>query len=111
MRGRPGRWRWCNCITGDAGSARAERRAPVGPCALAPGGRYPLGVKGLSEEEILTLIDAFVIAAERAHGAGLHGVELHAAHHFLLCNFLNPCTTGAPTAGGSLANRGGSWWR
>ena len=74
--------------------------------ALAPGGRYPLGVKGLSEEEILTLIDAFVIAAERAHGAGLHGVELHAAHHFLLCNFLNPLHNRRTDRwGGSLANR------
>lgn len=80
--------------------------APVGPCALAPGGRYPLGVKGLSEEEILTLIDAFVSAAERAHGAGLHGVELHAAHHFLLCNFLNPLHNRRTDRwGGSLANR------
>ncbi|MBS4635359.1 MULTISPECIES: NADH:flavin oxidoreductase [Aeromonas] len=79
---------------------------PVGPCALAPGGRYPLGVKGLSEEEILTLIDAFVSAAERAHGAGLHGVELHAAHHFLLCNFLNPLhNLRTDRWGGSLANR------
>ncbi len=75
--------------------------------ALAPGGRYPLGVKGLSEEEILTLIDAFVSAAERAHGAGLHGVELHAAHHFLLCNFLNPLHNRRTDRwGGSLANRG-----
>ncbi|MFM5273826.1 NADH:flavin oxidoreductase [Aeromonas caviae] len=74
--------------------------------ALAPGGRYPLGVKGLSEEEILTLIDAFVSAAERAHGAGLHGIELHAAHHFLLCNFLNPLHNRRTDRwGGSLANR------
>lgn len=74
--------------------------------ALASGGRYPLGVKGLSEEEILTLIDAFVSAAERAHGAGLHGVELHAAHHFLLCNFLNPLHNRRTDRwGGSLANR------
>ncbi len=47
-----------------------------------------------------------MIAAERAHGAGLHGVELHAAHHFLLCNFLNPLHNRRTDRwGGSLANR------
>lgn len=75
--------------------------APVGPCELAPGGRYPLGVKELSEEGILTLIEAFVRAAERAHGAGLHGVELHGAH-----NFLNPLHNRRTDRwGGSIANR------
>lgn len=80
--------------------------APVGPSAMAPGGRYPLGVKGLTEEEIHQLIEAFVRAAERAHGAGLHGVELHAAHNFLLCNFLNPLLNRRDDEwGGSLENR------
>ncbi|MGY3903664.1 oxidoreductase [Aeromonas lusitana] len=80
--------------------------APVGPSAMAAGDRYPLGVQALTEAEILGLIDAFVRAAERAHGAGLHGVELHAAHHFLLCNFLNPLLNRREDEwGGSLANR------
>lgn len=80
--------------------------APVGPCELVPGGRYPFGVKGLTEEGILTLIEAFVRAAERAHGAGLHGVELHGAHNFLLCNFLNPLHNRRTDRwGGSIANR------
>lgn len=80
--------------------------APVGPCELAPGGRYPLGVKALSEEGIRTLIEAFVRAAERAQAAGLHGVELHAAHNFLLCNFLNPLHNQRTDSwGGSISNR------
>ncbi|WP_349920930.1 NADH:flavin oxidoreductase [Aeromonas veronii] len=80
--------------------------APVGPGAIPPGGRYPLGVSALTGPQILQLIDAFVLAAERAHGAGLHGIELHAAHNFLLCNFLNPLLNRREDGwGGSLAGR------
>ncbi|MGY6039791.1 oxidoreductase [Aeromonas sp. AE23HZ002T15] len=80
--------------------------APVGPSAMAPGGRYPFGVEALTEADILRLIDAFVGAAERAHGAGLHGIELHAAHNFLLCNFLNPLLNRREDGwGGNLAGR------
>ncbi|MDO8253135.1 oxidoreductase [Shewanella algae] len=63
---------------------------PKGPSAIAQGTRYPSGVAQLQDEEIRQLIQAFINSAERAYAAGLHGVELHAAHHFLLCNFLNP---------------------
>lgn len=79
---------------------------PVGPSAITPGGRYPLGVRALVDEEVIGLIDAFVRAAERACAAGLHGVELHAAHNFLLCNFLNPLLNRREDRwGGNLLNR------
>lgn len=79
---------------------------PVGPSAITPGGRYPLGVRALVDEEVIALIDAFVRAAERACAAGLHGVELHAAHNFLLCNFLNPRLNRREDRwGGNLLNR------
>ncbi|WP_338590841.1 NADH:flavin oxidoreductase [Shewanella khirikhana] len=80
--------------------------APVGPGAEAPGGRYPLGVNELDEAGIEQLIAAFIASAERAYQAGLDGVELHAAHHFLLCNFLNPMLNRRSDRwGGSLENR------
>lgn len=80
--------------------------APVGPGEVAPGGRYPHGVRALTEEGILAVVEAFVHAAERAYAAGLHGVELHAAHNFLLCNFLNPLHNRRTDRwGGSIANR------
>ncbi|QSX41824.1 oxidoreductase [Shewanella cyperi] len=81
-------------------------RPPVGPSAIPAGGRYPLGVEALTDEGIEAMIAAFADAAVRAHGAGLHGVELHAAHHFLLCNFLNPeINQRSDKWGGSAANR------
>jgi len=46
--------------------------------------------KELSKEELKGLIDAFVVAAERAKRIGFDVVELHAAHGYLLHQFLSP---------------------
>jgi 2,4-dienoyl-CoA reductase-like NADH-dependent reductase (Old Yellow Enzyme family) len=46
----------------------------------------------LSSDEILLLIVDFVSAAVRAKRAGFDGVELHAAHGYLLSSFLSPHT-------------------
>ncbi|GLT13805.1 putative NADH-dependent flavin oxidoreductase YqiG [Vibrio algivorus] len=73
-----------------AASDLNDGAAPVGPSEVQPGGRYDLGVTELKDKDIYELIEAFVRSAQRAYDAGLHGVELHAAHNFLLCNFLNP---------------------
>jgi 2,4-dienoyl-CoA reductase-like NADH-dependent reductase (Old Yellow Enzyme family) len=49
---------------------------------------------------------AFVQAAERAARLGLQGIELHAAHGYLLHQFLSPIANQRTDAyGGSLANR------
>ncbi|QYK12159.1 NADH:flavin oxidoreductase [Shewanella rhizosphaerae] len=71
-------------------SVELNSRAPMGPSAIPPGGRYPLGVQEMSGEQIAELKEAFVHSALRAFEAGLDGIELHGAHNFLLCNFLNP---------------------
>ncbi|MCG9756235.1 NADH:flavin oxidoreductase [Shewanella insulae] len=71
-------------------SVELNERAPMGPSAIAAGGRYPLGVEEMSGEQIAELTEGFVSAAQRAYEAGMDGVELHGAHNFLLCNFLNP---------------------
>jgi 2,4-dienoyl-CoA reductase (NADPH2) len=45
--------------------------------------------RGLTVEEIKAVEMKFVRAAERAMAAGFVGVELHAAHHYLLSSFLS----------------------
>ena len=43
----------------------------------------------LSEAEINEIIDNFVLAVQRAKKAGFNGVQLHAAHGYLLSSFLS----------------------
>ena len=91
------------------GGARAWREDPrvdrVGPsrvaCAAGPAPRP------LEEHELQGIIAAFAAAAHRVQAAGFDGVELHAAHYYLLSEFLSPCTNRRTDAwGGSRENRG-----
>lgn len=51
---------------------------------------YKLPTVGLSQVEIQAVVNDFVLAAARAREAGFDGVELHAAHFYLLSAFLSP---------------------
>jgi 2,4-dienoyl-CoA reductase-like NADH-dependent reductase (Old Yellow Enzyme family) len=59
-----------------------------------------------SKEEIKGIVDAFAHAAEYLYKAGFDGVELHAAHGYLLSQFLSRRTNKRTDEyGGSIANR------
>ncbi len=62
--------------------------------------------KKLTIEEIQTVIQAFATAAKRSIEAGFDTIEIHAAHGYLLNQFLSPLTNKRTDEyGGSFENR------
>ena len=77
---------------------------PVAPSAVAFDG-YEVPHE-LSLDEISQIVAAFTAAAERALAAGFDVLELHAAHGYLLHEFLSPLSNFREDHyGGSLDNR------
>ena len=90
-------------------AGNAARRAlthmdPVGPSAIArPGSESP---RELTVDEIQGIVKQFARAAKRARGAGFDGVEIHAAHAYLIAQFLSPAWNRRQDRyGGTLENR------
>ncbi|MEO5800501.1 MAG: NADH:flavin oxidoreductase/NADH oxidase, partial [Gemmatimonadales bacterium] len=76
-----------------------------GPSAIAFSSDYP-GVTALDQAGIDRVIAAFVDAATRAVHAGFEVIEIHAAHGYLLHQFLSPLSNHRNDGyGGSLENR------
>ena len=77
----------------------------VAPSALAFAHHYPKP-QALSVDGIHRIISAFVAAARRACEAGFRVIEIHAAHGYLIHEFLSPLSNQRTDAyGGSFENR------
>ncbi len=78
---------------------------PVGPTTAPFASNYPTP-RELTVDEIAGVIDSFRKAAVRALDAGFDVVEIHAAHGYLLHEFLSPLSnTRTDQFGGSFENR------
>jgi 2,4-dienoyl-CoA reductase-like NADH-dependent reductase (Old Yellow Enzyme family) len=80
-------------------------RTPLGPSAMIhPSFGEP--VEGLALDQISEIVTAFASAARRARAAGFDAVQLHAAHGYLINQFLSPHTNRRDDHyGGSLEGR------
>lgn len=89
-------------------SPKSVAPEPVGPSAVAvklPGGLYAKP-RALTGAEIAEIIDRFAHTARTLAEAGFDGVQVHAAHGYLLSEFLNPRVNRREDEwGGSLENR------
>ena len=78
---------------------------PVAPSAIAFNDKYALP-HALTTAEISELITQFAQAAARAYQAGFQLIELHAAHGYLINEFLSPLSNHRTDEwGGNFENR------
>jgi 2,4-dienoyl-CoA reductase-like NADH-dependent reductase (Old Yellow Enzyme family) len=94
-----------------AHAGRQTTKALIGKTPLGPSGvgRDPINLvkpKEMEAADIREVIKAFGVAAKRAHQAGADGIQLHAAHGYLINQFLSPFfNQRIDEWGGSEANR------
>ncbi len=87
----------------------AGNRSPadlIGTAPVCPSDDPATGARALTTAEVEQVVEDFVSAAVRCERAGYHGVELHGAHGYLICQFLSAeLNQRTDHYGGSLENR------
>lgn len=87
----------------------AGRRSPAdltGQAPVAPSRDEGTGAVALSTGEVHALVESFITAAKRSERAGFDGVEIHGAHDYIVCEFLNSeLNVRTDQYGGSIENR------
>ncbi|KAF0182290.1 MAG: NADH:flavin oxidoreductase [Hyphomonadaceae bacterium] len=73
---------------------------------LCPSAESEFGARAMTLDEVERTTQDFIAAAKRCERAGFHGVELHGAHGYLICQFLSAdINKREDRYGGSLENR------
>jgi 2,4-dienoyl-CoA reductase-like NADH-dependent reductase (Old Yellow Enzyme family) len=91
--------------TGAISEAEGGWQNVLAPTAVAFADNYPQP-REMSKQEIAATAEAFAAAAKRALAAGFRVLEIHAAHGYLLHEFLSPLSNRRTDEyGGSFENR------
>lgn len=88
-----------------AGRKAEDALQPLAPSAIAFNSNSKIP-KAITQDEIKQIRSDFIASARRAQQAGVDVIEIHAAHGYLISEFLSPLSNHrSDDYGGSLANR------
>jgi len=86
-------------------TSKTARRRPLAPSAVKVE-QFPEEPEAMTQKDIDEIVTAFGNAARRAKDYGFDAVQLHAAHGYLINQFLSPLTNRRTDSyGGSVENR------
>lgn len=85
---------------------KPQHKQAIAPSLVVDDPNFQAPHRAMTEQEIWEIIRSFGDAAHRAREAGFDAVQLHAAHAYLLSQFLSPFTNRRTDSwGGTLENR------